>query len=147
MSRTRSKTFGVTINRLWQQLPYECRIDWTREGTHLLKQRLLAYICSQPDNNAYYTDGSSDGTRLAAVVHKEKEIPWRCGICWLNGGGHQSASGPGCRLDGRGGYHRPVCIETVVGPLHHYRRRGGSDNNNNKSLLYLMIRHLYWTLK
>ena len=40
---------------------------------------------------------------------------------------HQSASGPGCWLDG--GYYRPVCVETVVGPLHHYRRRGVADNN------------------
>ena len=35
----------------------------------------LAYIRSQPDNNTYYTDGSSDGTRVAAaVVHKTEEI-------------------------------------------------------------------------
>ena len=44
--------------------------------------------------------------------------------------GHQSASGPGCRLDG--GYHRPVGVETDVGPLHHYQRRGGADNKNKK---------------
>ena len=36
--------------------------------------------------------------------------------------GHQSTSGPGIRLDG--GYHRPVCIETVVGPLHHFLVEG-----------------------
>ena len=59
----------------WEQLPYECRMDWTREGTEILKQRSLDYICSQPDDNTYYTDGSSDGTRVAAtVVHKEEEI-------------------------------------------------------------------------
>ena len=59
----------------WEQLPYECRIDWTREGTEILKQRSLEYIRSQPDDNTYYTDGSSDGTRVtAAVVHKEEEI-------------------------------------------------------------------------
>ena len=59
----------------WEQLPYKCRIDWTREGTEILKQRLLEYICSQPDDNTNYTDGSSDGTRVAAaVVHKEEEI-------------------------------------------------------------------------
>ena len=28
--------------------------------------------------------------------------------------GGKSASGPGCRLDV--GYHRPVCVETDVGP-------------------------------
>ena len=57
----------------WKQLPYECMIDWTREGTEILKQRSLEYISFQPDNNTYYTDGSSDGTRVAAaVVHKEK---------------------------------------------------------------------------
>ena len=34
-----------------------------------------AYIHSQPDDNTYYTDGSSDGTRVAvAVVQKKKEI-------------------------------------------------------------------------
>ena len=41
----------------WEQLPYECRIDWTQEGTEILKQRSLEYIRSQPDNT-YYTDGS-----------------------------------------------------------------------------------------
>ena len=57
----------------WEQLPYHCRIDWTKEGTEVLKQRSLAYIRSQPDNT-YYTDGSSDGTRVAAaVVHKTEE--------------------------------------------------------------------------
>ena len=50
----------------WEQLPYDCRIDWTRKGTE---------IRSQPDDNTYYTDGSSDGTRVtAAVVHKEEII-------------------------------------------------------------------------
>ena len=39
------------------------------------------------------------------------------------------------RLDG-GGYHRPVCIETVVGPFHHFRWRGGADNNNNNNLFF-----------
>ena len=59
----------------WEQLPYECRIDWTREGTEILKQRSLEYIRSQPDDNTYYTDGLSDGTRVAAaVLHKEDEI-------------------------------------------------------------------------
>ena len=60
----------------WEQLPYECRIDWTKEGTEILKQISLEYIRSQPDDNTYYTDGSSDGTRLAAavVVHKKVEI-------------------------------------------------------------------------
>ena len=59
----------------WEQLPYDCRIDWTKEGTEVLKQRSLEYIRSQPDDNTYYTDGSSDGTRVAAaVVHKKEEI-------------------------------------------------------------------------
>ena len=58
-----------------EQLPYECRIDWTREVTEILKQRSLEYIRSQRDDNTYYTDSSSDGTRVAvAVVHKEEEI-------------------------------------------------------------------------
>ena len=34
----------------------------------------------------------------------------------------RATSGPGCRLDG--GYHRPVCVETVVGPLHHFSVEG-----------------------
>ena len=38
-------------------------------------------------------------------------------------GGHQSTSGPVCRLEG--GYHRPVCVDTDVGPLYHYRWRVG----------------------
>ena len=59
----------------WEQLPYECRIDWAREGTEILKLRSLEYIRSQPDENTYYTYGSSDETRVAAaVVHKEEEI-------------------------------------------------------------------------
>ena len=50
-------------------------IDYTREGTEILKQRSLEYIRTQPDDNTYYTDGSSDGTRVAAGgVHKEEEI-------------------------------------------------------------------------
>ena len=59
----------------WEQLPYDCRIDWTKEGTEVLKQRSLAYIRSQPGDNTYYTDGSSDGTRVAVtVVHKTEEV-------------------------------------------------------------------------
>ena len=58
----------------WEELPYKCRIDWTREGTEILKQGSLEYIRSQPDDNTYYTDGSSDGTRVAAeVVHNEEK--------------------------------------------------------------------------
>ena len=50
-------------------------IYWTREGTEILKQRSLKYIRSQPDDNTYYTDSSSDETRVAAaVVHNEGEI-------------------------------------------------------------------------
>ena len=59
----------------WEQLRYECRIDWTREGTEILKPRSLEYIRSRPDDQTYYTDGSSDRTRVAAaVVHKKEEI-------------------------------------------------------------------------
>ena len=32
-----------------------------------------------------------------------------------------------------GGYHRPVCVETVVGPLHHFSVEGGVDNNRPKT--------------
>ena len=50
-------------------------VEWTRKGTEILKQRSLEYIRSQPDDNTYYTDGSSDGTGVAAAaVHKEEEI-------------------------------------------------------------------------
>ena len=41
----------------WEQLPYECRIDWIREGTEILKQRSLEYIRTQPNDITYYTDG------------------------------------------------------------------------------------------
>ena len=44
-----------------------------------------------------------------------------------NGGGQPVSQRAEFRLDG--GYHRAVCVETDVGPLHHYRRRGGADNN------------------
>ena len=40
----------------WDQLPYECRIDWTHEGTEL-QQRSLEYICSQPHNTYYNNNG------------------------------------------------------------------------------------------
>ena len=56
----------------WEQLPYDCRIDWTKEGTEVLEQRSLAYIRSQPDDNTYYTDGSSDGTRVARQLYTRK---------------------------------------------------------------------------
>ena len=47
----------------------------THTDTEILKQRSLEYIRSQPDHHTYYTDGSSDRTRVAAaVVHKEEEI-------------------------------------------------------------------------
>ena len=59
----------------WEQLPYECRIDWTKDGTEILKQRSLKYISFQPDDNTYYTDGSGNWARVAAKgVHKEEEI-------------------------------------------------------------------------
>ena len=50
------------------QLPYHCRIDWTKEGTEVLKQRSSAYISSQPDDNTYYTGGSNDGTRVDIII-------------------------------------------------------------------------------
>ena len=37
----------------------------------VLKQRSLAYSCSQPDDNTYYTYGTQVA---AAVVHKKEEI-------------------------------------------------------------------------
>ena len=38
------------------------------------KQRSLQYIRSQPDDNTYFIDASSDGTRVATeVVHKEED--------------------------------------------------------------------------
>ena len=62
-------------NNYHTNTPYECRIDWTREGTEILKQRSLEYIRSQPDDLTYHTDGSSNGARVvAAVVHMEEEI-------------------------------------------------------------------------
>ena len=40
-----------------------------------MKQRLLEYIRSPPDDIMYYTDGSSEETRVAAaVVHMEEKI-------------------------------------------------------------------------
>ena len=79
MSPTRINTIGGTNtttkirHRPWEQLLYECRMDWIREGTDILKQRSIEYIRSEPDDNTYYTDGSSNGTRVAAaVVHKEE---------------------------------------------------------------------------
>ena len=57
----------------WEQLPYECRIDWTKEGTEILKQRSLEYIPTQPYDNTYYTDGSSDRTRVVAAVIQRKK--------------------------------------------------------------------------
>ena len=81
----------------WEQLPYHCRIDWTKEGTEVLKQRSLAYIRSQPDDNTYYTYGSSDGTRVAAaVVHKTEEMTVR-----LN----DSISARGCQWNKEQGYN------------------------------------------
>ena len=44
----------------------------------ILKERSLECICCQPYDNTYYTDGSSDGTRIVvAVVQKEEEISIR----------------------------------------------------------------------
>ena len=67
-------------SNLWNDVPYQHRQvtglpeSRTREGMEILKQRSLEDISSQPDNT-YYTDCSSDETRVAAaVVHKEEEI-------------------------------------------------------------------------
>ena len=73
----RNKHTQLQINDIapWEQLPYECRINWTLERRKILIQRSLAYIRSQPDKNMYYTDGSIDGIWVAAeIVHKEEEI-------------------------------------------------------------------------
>ena len=54
--------------------PYECRIDWTLEGVNVNTETEITRI-HPPDDNTYYTAGSSDGTHVdAAVVHKEEEI-------------------------------------------------------------------------
>ena len=76
MSPTRIKTIrGTNTTTKRRHRPYECWIDWTWQGTEILKQRSLEYIRSLPDDITYYTDGSSDGTRVAAaVVHMEEEI-------------------------------------------------------------------------
>ena len=55
----------------WEQLPYKCRIDWTREVTEILKQRSLEYIRSQPDDITYYTV-SGHGWRRQLYTRKEK---------------------------------------------------------------------------
>ena len=57
----------------WEHLPYECRIYWTKERTEVLKQRSLEYIRSQPEDNTYYTDGSSDGTRVRQLYTRKKK--------------------------------------------------------------------------
>ena len=55
--------------------PTQLQTDDTNYHTNVLKERLLEYISSQPDDNTYYTDGSIDGTRVpAAVVLKEEDI-------------------------------------------------------------------------
>ena len=62
----------------WEDLPYECRIDWTPDGIELVKQNALTYINSQPDDSTYYTDGSSDGNCVAAAfVHQDEETIMR----------------------------------------------------------------------
>ena len=48
--------------------PYECRIDWTRGGTEILKRGSLEYIRYLPDDLTYYTDGSSDETRVEEEI-------------------------------------------------------------------------------
>ena len=80
MSQTRINTIGgtnTTTKRRHRNMgttPYEFRIEWTREEAEILKQRLLEYICSQPNDNTYYTNNSSDKTRATTtVVHKEEE--------------------------------------------------------------------------
>ena len=58
----------------WEVLPYECRIDWTPDGIESVKQKALTYINLHPADNTYYTDGSSDGNRVAAAfIHQTEE--------------------------------------------------------------------------
>ena len=62
--KTRHRAMGTTSIRMQDRL----------KGTEILKQRSLEYIRCQQDDNTFYTDGSSDGTRVAAaVVHNEKK--------------------------------------------------------------------------
>ena len=80
MSPTRIKAIGGSNKNYKETTPphgnnFECRIDWTWEGTEILKQRSLEYSRSQPNHNTYYTDGPGDKTRVvAAVAHNEEEI-------------------------------------------------------------------------
>ena len=50
------------------------------------------------------------------------------------------------RIPVRWGILLPVCVETVVGPLHHFRWRGGADNNNNITTIDInvLLRCIYW---
>ena len=61
-------------------LSNECRIDWAPDGIDEVKHNALTYINSQPDDSTYYTDGSSDDTRVAAAfVHQQEET-----VIWIN---------------------------------------------------------------
>ena len=59
----------------WDELPYICRVDWSKDTSDTLCQRALMYISRQhPDTTiAYYTDGSSDGQHVAAAYVREEE--------------------------------------------------------------------------
>ena len=66
--------FQTNESAPWEVLPYECRIDWTPDGIESVKQKALTYINLHPADNTYYTDGSSDGNRVAAAfIHQTEE--------------------------------------------------------------------------
>ena len=70
MSTTRIKTiWGTNTTTKRRHRPWgttNIRMLYRLEETEILKQRLLEYIRSEPDDNTYYTDGSSDGERVSA---------------------------------------------------------------------------------
>ena len=50
----------------------------------------------------------------------------------MNGVGHQSGRGPGCRLDGR--YHQLACLEADIGPSTIIGGGVGVNNNSRVEL-------------
>ena len=55
-----------------KQLQRDDTAPWEHE---ILKQRSLEYVRSKPNDITYHTDGSSDGSHVAAeVVHMEQEM-------------------------------------------------------------------------
>ena len=76
-----------------EDLPYECRIDWTPDGIEVVKQNALTYINSQTDDSTYYTDGPGDGNCVAAaLVHQEEETIMRLNNSLLNASRHRKKS-------------------------------------------------------